>query len=145
MKKWKSLQNSALRIINFKPFKYNATNLYLSSNITPISKVVILNNLIFVFEFFQQTIPKSFKNFFSLTANRHEHNTRNKNMKLVYPFYNTTKFGKNSIKYQCVSVWNNNINNIRDYFIQKYGINNRYNNFQNLNKNQFFKLINSLF
>ena len=47
-----SAQNSALRIINFKPFRYNSSQLYTLSNVTPIDKSVKIANLMFVFDFF---------------------------------------------------------------------------------------------
>ena len=83
----------------------------------------------FVFNFFKQNLPKCFHSFFNLTINRHEHNTRNKTFKLVLPIYSTKTYGKNSIKYQCISEWNNQIIPIKRYFTRKYGANSRYKNF----------------
>ena len=141
LNKIKSLQNSALKILNFKPFRYNADPLYISSNIMPLSKSVSVSNLLFVFNFFQNNLPCYFSNFFTLSSSRHEHFTRNHDTILVLPKFKIKKYGRLSAKYQCVSVWNNNINLIKNKFNQNYLNNNRHTNFLSLNYRQFFKLI----
>ena len=59
----------------------------------------------------------------------------------MLPKFKTVTHGKNSIKYQSSSGWNNSILLLKNHFIRKYGNDNRYNNFLSLNKHQFSKLI----
>ena len=58
-----------------------------------------------------KNLPTSFHNYFNITANQHTHNTRAvRNNHVDPPDFNTTKYGKNSIKYKSAVSWNN-INN----------------------------------
>ena len=138
-------QNSTLKIINFKPFRYNTANLYKTYKIVPFEDSIKVTNIMFVFDFFQNNLPRSFHSFFTPTNLRHEHNTRNNNIKLLLPPFTTKKYGKKSIKHQCVSDWNSHLNLFIQTFNRMYGINNRYRYFLNLNKKQFYNLIISTF
>ena len=72
---------------------------------------VILQNFLFAYDHFHNTLPPSLQNIFILVENIHEHNTRNSNLKcLSLPSTKTIKYGINSIKYQSISTWNKFIN-----------------------------------
>ena len=53
------------------------------------------------------------------------------------------KYGKNSIKYQCITEWNNSLTYFKRNFNNVYG-NNHYESFLDGTRNQFKKLIYTL-
>ena len=67
-----SLQNKALRIINFQPPLTNCDLLYYVSNILKIQDQISLLNCLFVSDHLQKNLPLSFKNTFNIanSANR---------------------------------------------------------------------------
>ena len=137
-----SLQRSALRIINFKPFRSNISHLFSSLKIPLFTNLVRFANLLFVFDSLSSNLPTSISNFFSLSRNSHSYNTRNsKQGKLVVPVFHSVKYGKYSIKYQCTTEWNRSATEINKIFLTKYGNSLLIESFLDLNRNQFIKAI----
>ena len=86
LNKIQSLQLSALRIINFKPFRSNVSDLFRSLVIPLFSDLVRISNLLFVFDSLSNNIPASTANYFRQSQDVHSYNTCNiKNRKLVPP------------------------------------------------------------
>ena len=136
-----SLQRSALRIINFKPFWSDVSLLFRLLNIPLFSDLVRLSNLLFVFDSLSHRLPNSISNFFSINRGIHPYFTRDvKNGKLVLPIFKSIKYGKNSIKYQCVTEWNRSLPIILNAFQTKYIHNLHYECFLDLNRTQFVSL-----
>ena len=74
--------------------------------ILQINDYVILQNFLFAYDHFHNTLPPSLQNIFILVENIHEHNTRNSNLKcLSLPSTKTIKYGINSIKYQSIYIY----------------------------------------
>ena len=135
-----SIQRSALRIINFMPFRSDVSLMFHSLNIPLFSNLVQTCNILFVFDSLSNNLPVSISNFFKQSRDAHSYNTRNsKNRKLVLPKFKSVKYGKNSIKYQCTAEWNRSITQINNIFLEKYENSFYYKSFLDLNRNQFKK------
>ena len=138
-----SLQRSALRIISFKPFRSDVSTLFSELNVTYFKNTIKITNLLFVFDSLKNNLPSFIRNLFTLSCNIHSHYTRNvDNGKLVVPKFNSMKYGKYSIKYQCVTEWNKSLTYFKNNFNNAYG-NNHCDTFLDGTKNQFKKLIHS--
>ena len=142
LNKIQSLQRSAWRIINFKPFCSNVSDFFRSLSIPLFSDLVRISNLMFVFDSLLNNIPASIGNYFRQSQDVHSYNTRNvKNGKLVPPAFKSMKYGKYSIKYQCTIEWNKSITEINNLYLTKYRNSHIYRSFLDLNRNQFNRLI----
>ena len=105
-----SLQNKALKLIHLGTIN-DLNNLYFQSKILKLFDQVTFQNCMLVNDQISKNLPTSFHNYFNITANQHTHNTRAvRNNHVDPPDFNTTKYGKNSIKYKSAVSWNN-INN----------------------------------
>ena len=139
-----SLQRSALRIINFQPFRSDVSTVFSELKITSFKNAIKIANLLFVFDSINNNLPPSIGNFFTLSCNVHSHYTRNvDNGKLSVPKLNSMKYGKYSIKYQCVTEWNKSLTYFKNNFNNVYS-KNHYESFLGGTRNQFKKLIHSL-
>ena len=137
-----SIQRSALRIISFRPFRSNVSDLFRSLNIPLFSTLVRISNLLYVFDSLSSNLPVSIANYFCKSRDVHSYNTRNiQHGKLVPPAFKSIKYGKYSIKYQCATEWNKSILEIHNIFLTKYRNFNTYRSFLDLNRNQFKRLI----
>ena len=145
LNKISSIQRFALRIINFKPFRYDVTSLFLTNKISLFSNIVRIANLMFVFDSINCSLPVSILNFFIKSRDTYSYITHGaKNGKLILPKYKSVKYGKNSIKYRCVIEWNKSVKAIRNIFDQKYENSHHYKNFLDLSRIQFKKLISKI-
>ena len=100
-----SLQNSALRIITFSDFRASSTPLYINLNILQFRQQIELQNALFVNSTLNSLNPLPFSNMFAIQGDIHDHATRNP-LYLVRNNVRTTRYGINSIKYQCIHAWN---------------------------------------
>ena len=140
-----SIQRSALRIISFRPFRSNVSDLFHSLNIPLFSNLVRISNILYVFDSLSSNLPVSIANYFCQSRDVHSYNTRNiQHGKLVPPAFKSVKYGKYSIKYQCTTEWNKSILEINNIFLTKYRNSNTYISFLDLNRNQFKRLIRKL-
>ena len=108
------LQNKALRIMNFKPYDTPSTPLYKKLEILKIADHTKLLLALFIHDFLNNKLPISFNNFVEIKSN--PSNTRltvtlNENSKiqlnnLIVPSPRTILYGLQSIKYRCISFWN---------------------------------------
>ena len=81
-----SIQRSALRIISFRPFRSNVSDLFRSLNIPLFSTLVRISNLLYVFDSLSSNLPVSIANYFCKSRDVHSYNTRNiQHGKLVPP------------------------------------------------------------
>ena len=92
------LQDKSIRIINFK-FKNDPSNpLYKSVKILKLNDAILFNNCMFVLKTIHNDQPSTFSNFFKVSHNEHNYNTRGANV--IKPNVKTTTYGLNSIKYK---------------------------------------------
>ena len=137
-----SLQRSAVRIINFMPFRSDVSRTFDRSKIPKFINLVRTSNLLFVYDCLSFNSPSSLKTFFSFNKNVHDYNTRSsETYKLTLPRFKSMKYGKNAIKYQCITEWNKSIDDLITCFKIKYVNFHHYNNIFDLNRNQFKRLI----
>ena len=102
-----TLQNKAIRIINFAEYKESASPLFRKSKILKVSDIVNVQNLLLVFDCVKGQLPTALSNIFIPVKNTHTYGTRGaKNCKILVPAANTTIYGLRSIKYQSIQVWN---------------------------------------
>ena len=139
-----SLQRSALRILNFLPFRSDVSNCFLESNIASFNDLVKKTNILFVYDSLKKNLPPSISDYFTLSSEVHSYNTRNTQLgKLHVPKFNSIKFGKNSIRYQCITEWNNSLTIINNTFKNK-NKNTNYTSFLDASRSQFKKLLYSV-
>ena len=94
-----TLQNKAIRIINFADYKASASPLYRKSNILEVSDIVNVQNLLLVFDCVKGRLPTALSNISIPVKNTHTYGTRGaKNCKIFVPSANTTMYGLRSIK-----------------------------------------------
>ena len=101
------LQNKALRITNFAPFRSQVNPLYKMNNILKIADIVQLQNFLFAHDYFHNKLPATFNNIFINVGNVHSYETRgSKKHQISLPRARTQAYGINSIKYKTVTFWN---------------------------------------
>ena len=99
------LQNKALRIINFKPFRHSAKPLYIRSSILPIKRQLSLKNCLFGYDFVNKKLPSYF-NSFSSFMNENDHVTRSSPLRMDTPETISVKYGTYNIVSNVVRDWN---------------------------------------
>ena len=105
------------------------------------NNMVRVSNLSFIFDSFSLNLPFAISNYFS-ERRTHSYRTRSiENGNLVLPTFKTIKYGKNSIRYQCITEWNKSLSQIKNVFTAKYSHLPSYKSIFDLNKNQFISLI----
>ena len=136
IKKLSTLQNKALRIINFKPPRESANKLYLDTSIIKLEDQIKVSNCLIGFGYQNKMLPSSFNEFLTPVHLTHEHDTKSKNLKFKVNRTKTISWGSNSIKSKTISTWNRIIDKINvniynvskstfkkklaDHFSQKY-------------------------
>ena len=92
------LQNKALRIINFAPFRSPMNPLYKTNNILKIVDIVQLQNFLFAHDYFHNELPVTFNTIFIDVGNVHSYETRgSKKHQISLPRARTQAYGINSI------------------------------------------------
>ena len=66
--------------------------------ILKLNDVILFNNCMFVLKTIHNEQPSTFSNFFKVSHNEHNYNTRGANV--IEPNVKTTTYGLNSIKYK---------------------------------------------
>ena len=97
-----------MRILTFSDFTAHTNPLYKELKILKIQDSIVLQNCLFVHDYFNDKLPSSFNNIFTKVDNTHSFFTRNSADGLIAKAsYNTTTYGLKSIYNQCVESWNN--------------------------------------
>ena len=101
------LQNRALRKINFKKFHYPIKHIYKDHKILKFADILKVQNCLFMYQFEQNNaLATSFPALHS--KDKHNYQTRSATQNLLdIPLARTNKYGKGSVKYQCIRDWNN--------------------------------------
>ena len=111
--------------MTFSEFRAHSEPLFKKLEILKFCDSISVNNCLFVYDYFNNNLPRSFTNTFLRTDDLHKYSTRQTTSGQLYtPWYNTTIFGLKCIYKRCIDSWNQfsiNINNI-----------NRRNNINNL-------------
>ena len=119
------LQKSAMRIMTFSEFRSHSEPLFKKLGILKFSDSISVNNCSFVYDFFNNNLPRSFTNTFLRTDDLYQYSTRQATSGQLYtPRYKTTTFGLKCIYKRCIDSWNqystdinimnrrNNVNNM---------------------------------
>lgn len=108
-----SLQRKALRIINFLPFRSDVSDIFIKSNIIPFPDQIFLTNCLLVYDHVKQILPAPLVNYFTEINSLHSHATSSSRVgKIFQKPFSTIRYGKYSIKNQCISDWNSSIKNL---------------------------------
>ena len=101
------LQDKAIRTINFAS-NYDSRNpLYKNVRVLKFNDHIQIQNFLLAHDFFNNNLPESFNNFFSLVSRSHSHFTRAAaNMHYNLPKARTSVYGLKCITYQSVLSWN---------------------------------------
>ena len=100
-----TLQNAAMRLLTFSTPRQSSKPLYHQLGILQFRQQVELQNVVLVNSSLNKLAPISLQNMFVLRRDAHERNLRNP-LRITQNNVRTTRFGLNSIKSQCISVWN---------------------------------------
>ena len=76
LKQIKKSQDKGIRIINFKSKNDPSNPLYKSMKILKLNDVILFNNCMFVLKRIRNKQPNTFSNFFKVSHNEHNYNTR---------------------------------------------------------------------
>ena len=111
-----SLQNIALRIITFSPLRYPTSSLFPEVKILKFQDFITINNCLFVYDHLHKNLSISISNLFTKTSDIHPYVTRNNEYaKLNVPRIYTLRYGKFSLKYQCILNWNSSLSSCQDF------------------------------
>ena len=106
-KRIESLQNKAVKILNFANFRDTATPYYKTSHILKLRDNIRLQNFLYVHDDLSKNLPLSLRNTFQMSSSQHSHQTRNSmNYNVILPKARTTAYGLKSIKFQSSAEWN---------------------------------------
>ena len=72
--------------------------------ILKLNDVVLFKNCAFILKNIRNEQPTTFSNFFKVSRNEHNYNTRGAN--IIKPTVKPTTYGLNSIKYKSADDWN---------------------------------------
>ena len=101
------LQKAAMRIMTFSEFRAHSEPLFKKLEILKFCDSIAVNNCLFVYDYFNKTLPISFTNTFIRTDDLHEYSTRQASTGKIYiPRYKTTTFGLKCIYKRCIDSWN---------------------------------------
>ena len=99
------LQNKALRVINFQPYRSSATILFKNNEILKIADNVSLQNFLFAHDSLCNNLPSTLCGLLQMKVTNY--NLRNNDFcQLVKPFSRTITYGSLSIKSKSVDIWN---------------------------------------
>ena len=107
LKMLSSLQNKAIRIINFKQQDLPVNKLYNANGILKIQDYIHLINFVFVEDVLSNESLEAFSNFFTKSDDFHDHMTRHSSRhSVIMEHSNTLLYGSFSIRNKAASSWN---------------------------------------
>ena len=108
------LQKNAVRIITSSKHDAHTSVLFQQSSILKLSDLVSMHTALFMFDFYNNTIPSSFSNFFTSIRKVHNYNTRLSSSSAYYTPAIRTNYGKFSLRYQGPLTWNSTDHNTKE-------------------------------
>ena len=101
------LQKKSLRFMYFLNRNAHTIPLFKDSNILKFPDNIALKNYIFIKNYFNQTLPISFKNWSTLSTGSHTYNTRWSTLGcLKIPPHKTKIYGRRSVNISAIYTWN---------------------------------------
>ena len=103
------LQKKCIRIMTFAPFNSHTNDLFIELGIIKVRDIISMTQLSLVYDFLNECLPSDLMRLFTLSSNVHTvprelNSTVNRH--LYIPKVNTTKYGLDSIRYHCATLWN---------------------------------------
>ena len=138
-----SLQKIALRIITFSPFRSPTFSLFPEVKFLKFQDFITISNCLFVYDHLHNNLPKSISKFFTKTSDIHPYATRNnEHGKLNVPRVYTRRYGKFSIKHQCILNWNSSLSSCQNFLnnAKNYPVTSN-----NMTRNQYKKMLYKIF
>ena len=127
-----TLQKKAVRIINFSSFNEHSSPLFKGLHLLKFTDIVYYNTALFMHNFYNGNLPKSFDGFFNPVYQLHGHNTRLAS-KLAYSLpMARTNYGIFNIRFTGPRIWNDIDDSLKNLSIfsfkrkLKYRLINRY-------------------
>ena len=92
--------------MTFSDFKAHTNPIFKKLNIIKFPDLVFLYTAIFMYDYYSDNLPTSFKSYYAQVNQRHSYNTRlaSKSSYLLPKI--RTNYGKFNIKYSGVKIWN---------------------------------------
>ena len=107
IKRIETIQNKAIRIINFKPYNTPSNHLYKESKILKFTDGIKLKNFLLVVDNVNNNLPFALQNSFTPAKDIHNYRTRATTFyKMSLPKINKVTYGEYSISYQATKFWN---------------------------------------
>ena len=101
-----TIQKRAIRILSFSHFQAHTTELFKKFNLLKVMDIIKLYTAIFMHQFHNGILPKSFNNFFTPVCTRHQYNTRLAS-KLTFSLPQArTNYGLFNIRFSGPKLWN---------------------------------------
>ena len=116
------LQKRAIRIITFSKPDEHSEPLSKQMEILKLTDLVYFFNALFMYQFHNNFLPKSFENFFQSISSRHKYNTRLASKSTYYINQVRTNYGKFNIRFAAVAVWNELDENIKLLSLKSFKI-----------------------
>ena len=109
MRKLQVMQNTIIKIINFKCLKdhVKTNNLYKSLNILQIKDIFKLQMGKFMYSFYHQILPENFNYFFSSVSNYHNYHTKSVTKNNFFIPRMNTRYGQTACSHTGAKLWNN--------------------------------------
>ena len=98
------LQKKAIRLISSSPYNCPSIPLFKKMNILPISELISMNSLIFMYKYKSGILPKIFENMFTLNSTIHNYNTRQSI--LFHQPKVSSSMALNSFRVKYIKLWN---------------------------------------
>ena len=115
------LQKKSLRLMYFLNRNAHTTPLFKDSNILKFPDKIALENCIFIKNCFSQTLPKPFKNWFTLSTDSRTHNTRWSSLGYLKISPHKTKiYGRQSVNINAIYTWDFLQSHHKNMFHQLY-------------------------
>jgi hypothetical protein len=107
------LNNRVLRTLQLRNIRTRLEELYKSYNTLPVCELHDYKLCIFVFKFLfcKETLPLTFRNYFTLNLSIHDHNTRTSTNIHIQRY--STGFGKRALFYRAAILWNKLPNDVK--------------------------------
>ena len=112
MKRIQTLQNQLLKVLAGKEYRFSTDKLHVEFELLKVKDIKEQEILTFVHNFFSNSLPPVFKDYYETLASNHTRNTRNGNY-LIKITRHTTDIKGLSIKIQGAKLWNKIDNNLK--------------------------------
>ena len=107
LEKLSTLQNKAIRILNFKQHGHSVVELYNTNGPLKIKYYIDLLNCLFVKTALSNESLPAFSKYFERSYNLHNHTARQATLNSVKIYHmNTQSYGYNSVRNKSASTWN---------------------------------------